>query len=420
MKEKELLQILLQEFSDRLGRLDELVERTEHFPDAPNKIKVAIGMRRAGKTFFLYQQILKLIKNGVNISRILYINLEDDRLLPMNHIKFAMLVEEFYTLYPQNHDRLCYLFFDEIQNIDNWPSVIRRFQDSLNVEIFLSGSSAKLLSKEIATSLRGRSLATEIWPYSFNEFMRARKIELKLKPFGQKAKNLLTNLFMQYLSNGGFPELTAYQADVRQQTLQEYVDVAIYRDIIERHGVKNSSLIKYMILSLINNTSKPFAVNKFYNNSKSQGYKIAKDILYDYADYIEDAYLAFFVSLWDRSIRKVQTNPKKTYCIDPGLVRAVTLDYERDLGKLFENVIYLELRRMGCQINYYLTAERFEVDFLVQSRQGKRKLFQVAWELDDEKTLLREKRALEAAITELGIEGELISLESFLRYGIKI
>ena len=420
MTEQIILPILLGEFYDKLQHLKGLVMRDAQFPDAPNKIKVAIGMRRAGKTYFVYQHILKLIKQGISKTCLLYINFEDDRLLPLDSQKLAKLVDAFYSLYPENHDKKCYLFFDEIQNVDNWPLVIRRLHDSKNVEIFLTGSSAKLLSKEISTSLRGRSLAIEIWPYSFKEFMRAKKITIDQSLFDKKTQDQLVQVFQQYLSEGGFPEVTSYTSDIRQQTLQDYLDVVIYRDIIERHQVKNPTLIKYMILSMIRNAGKPFALNKFYNDAKSQGYHIGKDILYEYAEHIEDAYLAFFVSLHDNSIRKVQTNPKKLYAIDPGMARALTLDYNNDLGRLFENVVYLDLKRLGCKINYYLTSERYEIDFLTQTADGHKKFFQAVWHMDDKNTLEREQRALQAGMNELKIDGEILTLDSYLRYGIKI
>jgi predicted AAA+ superfamily ATPase len=157
MNEQLILKTLLGEFHDKLERLEGLVNRNTQFPEAPGKIKIAMGMRRAGKTFFSYQTILKLIEQGLPKSSILYINFEDDRLLPLNQLKLAKLVEAFYSIYPENHERKCYLFLDEIQNIDDWPLVIRRLHDSKNIEIYLTGSSAKLLSKEIATGLRGRS-----------------------------------------------------------------------------------------------------------------------------------------------------------------------------------------------------------------------------------------------------------------------
>ena len=415
-----MLQILLGEFQDKLTLLKDIIIRAAQFPDAPNKIKVAIGMRRAGKTYFLYQHILKMLSVGISKTAILYINFEDDRLLPLNEQKLAKLVESFYSLYPENYDRKCYLFFDEIQNVSNWPIVIRRIHDTKNAEIFLTGSSAKLLSKEIATSLRGRSLAIEIWPYSFNEFIIAKQVSIDQSLYDKKTQDKLTQLFHHYLSEGGFPEIISFDPGIKQQTLQEYLDVVIYRDIIERHNIKNPTLIKYMILSMIHNVGKPFAVNKFYIDLKSQGFQIGKDILYEYADHIEDAYLAFQVPIYDKSIRKTYTNPKKIYAIDPGMIRALTLDYEEDLGRLFENIVYLDLKRLGCKVSYYLTSERHEIDFIAQTPRGHKKFFQIAWDMEDANTMEREKRALQEGIKELRIDGEIITLDSYLCEGIKL
>lgn len=420
MNESLVIPILLGEFYDKLNLLKDIVVRDAQFPNAPNKIKVAIGMRRTGKTYFLYQQILKMINDGISKREILFINFEDDRLLPLNATKLAALVDAFYSLYPENHNKKCYFFFDEIQNVDNWPIVIRRLHDTKNVEIFLTGSSAKLLSKEIATSLRGRTLAIEIWPYSFNEFIRAKKVSIDRSLYDKKTQDRLSQLFHQYLSIGGFPEIISYDPDVKHKTLQEYLDVVIYRDIIERHNVKNPSVIKYMILSMIHNVSRPFAVNKFYNDIKGRGYHIGKDILYEYADHIEDAYLAFAESIYDKSIRKTHTNPKKLYAIDPGMVRSLTLDFESDLGRLFENVVYLDLKRLGCKINYYYTHERYEIDFIAQTPRGHKKFFQVTWDMQDSETMLREERALQRGMKELDIEGEIITLDSYLRNGIML
>lgn len=419
MNAQTILHTLLGEFYDKLKLLSSLVPREARFPNAPGKIKVAIGMRRSGKTYFFYQQILKMLQEGVDRTAILYLNLEDDRLLPLEEQKLAQLVEAFYALYPENHERKCYLFLDEIQNVQNWPIVIRRLHDSKNAEIFLTGSSAKLLSKEIATNLRGRSLAVEIWPYSFHEYLKAKKISIDRALFDKKTLDKLSQQFHHYLSEGGFPEITAFDPDVKQKTLQEYLDVAIYRDLIERHQIKNPSIIKYMILSMMHNVGKPFAINKFYNDLKNQGYAISKDQLYQYVEHIEDAFLAFAVPIYDPSIRKVHSNPKKIYAIDTGMARALTLEYEKDFGRLFENVVYLDLRRSGYKVNYYLTQERYEIDFLAQTPQGKKKLFQVVWNMQDAKTQEREERALQAGMKQLKIEGSIVTLESYLRQGLE-
>ncbi len=418
MQELSILQTLLQEFREKLNSLCDMTPREAVFPDVPNKIKVAIGMRRSGKTYFLFQKILQLLDQGTPFSQILYINFEDDRLYPLDREKLAHLIEAFYSLYPENHQKKCYLFLDEIQNAADWPLVIRRFHDSKNVEIFLTGSSAKLLSKEIATSLRGRSLALEIWPFSFQEFLMAKHISIDPTFFGKETYDRLAQCFQQYLLEGGFPEVTTYEPDVRQQTLQEYIDIVLYRDIIERHEIKHPSLMKYMILSMIHNVSNPFSINKFYNECRNRGFKIAKDILYDYVDYIEDAYLVFPVSFHDKSVRRVQANPKKIYAIDPGIIRSLTLEQDGDFGKLFENVVYLDLRRKRCSIHYYLTEERYEIDFVAQSFEGQKKLFQVVWDINHPETRKREERALEAGMRELRADGEIVTLESYLRNGL--
>lgn len=411
----DVLSLLLGEFYAKLEGLKGLVVREAKFPYAPGKIKVAIGMRRSGKTYFLYQEILKMMEEGIPRAAILYINFEDDRLLPLDAETLAKLVDAFYGLYPENHERKCYLFFDEIQNVEEWPLVVRRLHDTKNVEIFLTGSSSKLLSKEIASSLRGRSLAIEIWPYSFYEFMQANTISIESALYDKRTQDRLKKAFNAYLINGGFPEITHYDAEAKQKTLQEYIDVVIYRDIIERHTIKNPHLIKYMISSMIHNVGKPFAINKFYNDVKSRGYQIAKDSLYDYSEHIEDAYLAFQLPISDHSIRHIHTNPKKLYAIDPGIVRALTLDYEKDLGRLFENVIYLDLRRLGYKVEYYLTKERYEIDFLARTPKGAKKFFQVCWDTGDPSTLEREQRALEAGMEEQQIDGEIVTLEAYLK-----
>ncbi len=418
MTEDTVMQVLVGEFHDKLAMLDGVVRREASFHDASNKIKVAMGMRRSGKTYFLFQQMRTLLASGVPLSRILYINFEDDRLLPLDRDKLAHLVEAWYSLYPENHDVYCYLFLDEIQNVSEWPVVVRRLHDTKKAEIFLSGSSSKLLSKEIASSLRGRSLATEIWPFSFSEFMVANDAVVDKKLYGKKTQDIVTKLFRRYLGEGGFPEVTAYEADVRIQTLQQYIDIVLYRDIVERHAIKNPALIKYMILSLIHNVGTLFSINKFYNEVKGRGYKTGKDVLYEYAEHIEDAYVAFFVPLYNRSMRKVQTNPKKVYAIDPGMVRAVTLNTDGDWGRIFENIVYLDLRRRGCTVSYYITKELYEIDFVAVSPNGTKTCYQVVWDDDDTQTADREQRAITAASQELNIDGHIITCDSYLRNGI--
>lgn len=410
----ELLQSLQGEFFQRLSRMSGLITRDVCFPVAPKAIKVAIGMRRTGKTTFLLQKIQELLTTGVDQNSILYLNCEDDRLQPLGFQGLSKLIEAFYACYPENFDRKCHIFLDEIQSVDQWPAIVRRLHDTKDVELYLTGSSAKLLSKEIATTLRGRSLAVEIWPISFGEYLCAQNIAEKSRYFDAKRRAELTQAFYKYLSDGGFPGVIGLDGAERRNTLQEYLQVALYRDIAERHKIHNLIALKATIQIMLHNIARPFSILKLHNTLKEQGIALSRETLHDYAACIEDAYLAFSVPLFSDSARKVQSNPKKLYAIDPGLVRSTTLNYERDLGRLFENIIYLDLRRRGFTVSYYLTQERFEVDFLAQSADGEKRLFQVAWGIDNDDTKFRELRALEVAKAELGVEGELITLETYL------
>lgn len=410
-----ILSILLEEFYEKLDEVKQSTPRTAAFGDAENLVKVAIGMRRAGKTYFALQKVLALLEQGIPLESILYINFEDDRLLPMDHKAMGKLIDTFYTLFPENHSRTTYLFFDEVQNIPEWALVIRRLFDSKKAQLYITGSSAKLLSKEIATSLRGRSIETEIWPFSFLEFLDAHKQTIPKAPFGKKALDLLRQHLLTYLDIGGFPGVQPLHPAARLQTLQGYVETVILRDIIERHKVTNVQLLRYMITTLIKNAAAPFSINKFYNDIKSQGYKVGKDTLYTYLSYVEDAYLLFAVPHFSESIRELQTTPKKIYVIDSGLLRANTFSQADNFGKEFENLIYVDLRRQGKDVYYYKTKSGYEVDFVVTSKNEKPKLLQVAWDINDPETLEREERALRDAESELGIPGELIDLQEYLR-----
>lgn len=411
----DLLEDLLLEFKNKLGQMNASVRRDLVFPEVTNKIKVAIGIRRCGKTYLCLQTIQEYLQKGVPLSRILYINFEDDRLLPLTQEKLSGLIEAFYTLYPENHEQLCYLFLDEIQNAENWPIVVRRFFDTRKVDIYLTGSSSKLLSKEIATSLRGRAITLEVWPFSFKEYLVAKHVEIPSRLGTKQSFDVMRENLLNYLEIGGFPEITGLSFDLRIQILQNYVDVVVFRDITERYGITNITLIKYLIKTLIGNMSTRFSVNKYYNDLKSNGISVSKNTLHDYLIYIEDAFLIFSVPLYSESLRKVQTTPKKIYAVDSGLYYAYTSSFSKNLGRVFENFIYIMLRRAAREVFYYVTKSGYEVDFLAKSLNGNKILYQVVWDMDDPQTMAREQRALAEAKNELGVDGEIITLKSYLK-----
>lgn len=403
---------------ENLARLARPLNRRSLRLQAPGeRVAVAIGMRRAGKTCLMIQAMQDLLAQGCPASSILFLNFEDDRLQPLGPEGAAGIVDAFYAFAPENHDRMTHLFLDEIHALPEWSRLVRRLQDTRKVRLYLTGSSAKLLSREIATELRGRSLATEVWPYSFSEWLSAdpgegRK-DLPKPPYGQRTLDGLLPLLTAYLDGGGFPEVRSLDALQRLRILQDHVDVVVFRDVVERHGITNLPLARYLIRSLLRNVGRSLSINKLHNDLRSQGRSVSKDALYAYVDHFEDAFLCFAVPLHASSTRKAATAPKKVYAVDPGLAAAFRMG-TADLGQRFENLVYLDLRRMGGEVSYYLTASSREVDFLVQWPDGRKELVQVCWDLRDPATLQREREALEEAQAELGLEGRVVTPASYL------
>jgi len=409
-----LLETLIEDFHSKLNETRHNVLRDFSFPKTEKMIKVAVGMRRSGKTYFLYQHIHQLLKQKIPLEAILYLNFEDDRLLPMNQKTMAELIESFYSLYPENHHRQCYLLLDEVQNIEEWQLVVRRFFDTKNIQIYITGSSAKLLSKEIATSLRGRSISIEIWPYNFHEYLLAHSVEISKKPAGKKTLDILGKHFSDFLQTGGFPAVQELPENIHRETLQNYVETVVFRDVIERYRVTNIAFLKYLTHTLLKNFSSIFSLNKFYNDVKSQGYQIAKDTIYNYLSYLEDTYLIATVPIFTESFRQSQVNPRKIYVVDNGLIQANIFTQSDNVGRLFENQIYLDLRRQGKKIFYYKTKSGYEIDFITEESNGKREIIQATWDLSDIKTREREERALAEAEQELHIKGKIIDRNSYI------
>lgn len=406
-----LLEYIITDFHER--KLPDLTRRETALPCITGKVDTVIGMRRAGKTYFLYQAMQDQLKLGLAKEKLLYINFDDERLLPLNTNQLHLITEVYYRMFPEFKNEKCYFFFDEIQNVPGWERFVRRLLDTENVHLSLTGSSAKLLSKEIATTLRGRAITTEIFPFSFREALRYENPDLKLSSkLGEKARSLMANRMRRFLMRGGFPEVQSLQEQYRPRILQEYVDVVILRDIIERYHVTNTQALRAMVRHLLAAPATLFSVNKFYNDLKSQGMSCTKDTLHDYLDYLHDAYLVYPITIFTRSERVRRTNPRKVYIIDTGLINAFLHQPQSDWGHLLENFVYLELRRLGLKIEYYRTKENIEVDFITTTLQGEKALYQVALNLNDAATREREIRALELAMKECRIEiAKIITLD---------
>ncbi len=405
-----LIEHLISDFQER--DLPRMQAREAKLPQIPGKIDAIVGMRRVGKTSLLYQVMQQQLAQGLPKKNILYMNFDDERLLPLTVDRLHLIPDTYYRMFPELKKERCYFFLDEIQNIDGWERFVRRLLDTENVQLAITGSSSKLLSKEIATALRGRALTTEVFPYSFKETLIHENptFSFAASP-GAQARAWLANRARQFLQLGGFPEVQGLAEEYRIKILQEYVDVVILRDIIERYNVANVQVLRAMVRSLLAAPAALFSVNKFYNDLRSQGISCSKNDLYDYLDYLHDAYLIFPISICARSVRVQRTNPRKVYLIDAGLIHAFLHQPHADFGHLLENWVYLELRRQGFKVEYFRTQKGAEVDFIATSNRGEQALYQVALNLDDARTRAREIRALEDAMQELRIsESKIVTL----------
>ncbi|GAB4224145.1 MAG: ATP-binding protein [Gammaproteobacteria bacterium] len=367
----------------------------------PKKASICIGVRRSGKSTYLFQCIEKLLADGIAKEQIVYINFFDDRLHGLQRNNLHLILDVYYQLYPEHKDnKTVYYFFDEIQVCEGWEAFVDRLLRTEKCEIYITGSSAKMLSKEIATRMRGRSLSWEMFPFSFKEFLAHKKINPAL-PLSTKKKAFVRKGFEQFWMNGGFPEVTELGKQTRIRVHQEYFHSILFNDLIERHNITHPKALTDLAYWLIDNIGSMYTINRLANYLKSLGHKIPKQSVSQYIEWFEDAYFLFTIRIFDASLAKANTNPKKIYCIDHAIITSIASDILVNSGHLLENVVFVALRRQHSKIYYYKTRTGKEVDFIIQTDKRKRLLIQVSETLIDEQTRKREVDALTEAMHEI-------------------
>jgi predicted AAA+ superfamily ATPase len=369
----------------------------------PGKATAVIGMRRAGKTTFLHQLRRERHERGIERVRLPYINFEDERLAELRAQDLHLLIEEYYRRFPALRGREMVTWcFDELQVVAGWERFIRRLLDTEKVEVFLSGSSAALLSREIATAMRGRAWEVVIHPFSFEESLRHHGHTVPPLPdfLPASERSALERAFLDYLAAGGFPEVQGLDTPTRLQLLRDYVDVALLRDVVERHGVTNVVGLRWLVRHLLGHPAAMFSVEKFYAALKSQGIAISKDTVHQLLGFLEDCFLIRTVRVETASERRRMVNPRKAYPVDPGLIPVFDRSGRANLGHALETAVQVELERRGMSVSYVRTRQGYEVDLLAGSPTGEAALIQVCADLDDPATRERKVRALLAAAVE--------------------
>jgi len=373
--------------------LPKLMPRDISINLAADFIATITGPRRAGKTYLCFQLMNHLTSEGVSRENILYVNFEDEKLLGAEAKDMELLMDAFYELSNLDKKQNIYLFFDEIQNVKDWDAWIRRIHDTQkNVKLILTGSSSKMLSREVSTKLRGRILNHEVFPLSFREYLSWKNAPYNLKTLSEsKDRYEVKKQYNEFLVGGGYPAVVLSQTP-KEAILQSYYESMIFKDIVERHGIKDVKKLRLLANLLFELTSRELSYNKLANKLKSLGFSTSKNTIIEHISHFEDAYLFFQNLKYDYSVTKQLGSIKKLYCIDNGLLNAVSFKFAEDTGRLMENLAYVELRRRGKRVYYY--KNKAECDFLIQEKNKVVSAIQVTCTLNEE----NEKREINGLI----------------------
>ena len=369
----------------------------------PGKAAVCIGPRRAGKSTFLFQRVQKLLDRGVPRENILYLNFFDDRLRHLRHDGLGSVPDAYFSLHPEKKNtETVHCFFDEIQVVPGWEPFVDRLMRTENCEVYITGSSARMLSREIATQMRGRALSWEIFPFTFREFLDFRGID-GAGPLSTRRRLLVRKAFDEYWERGGFPEVAGLDRALRVRIHQEYWGAMLFRDLVERHDVSHPRAVADLAHRLVDNAASLYSVNRLTGYLQSLGHRAPKSAVSDYVQWFEDAFFLFTVRLFDASFARADANPKKIYCVDHALVRSVGSGVLVNAGHLLENLVFMALRRRTPEICYFKSGNGREVDFVARLPDGSRVLVQACESLADPRTRRCEMGALRRAMAELGL-----------------
>lgn len=366
----------------------------------PGKATAVVGMRRAGKTTFLHQLRQEFLAAGADPSRAPCVSFEDERLTGLEGRHLDLLLDEHQRLSTTEPGASPVMWcFDEIQLAPGWERFVRRLLDTEAVQVFVTGSSAALLSREIATALRGRAWQVLMHPFGFDEALRHRGVEVpeRTDVLPRKERVRLEREFAAWLVAGGFPEAQGLDAAARHRLLRDYVDVAVLRDVVERHGVGNVTGLRWLVRQLLGNAGGSFSVEKFHAALRSQGIAISRDTVHQLLGYLEDCFLVRVVWMESHSERQRMVNPRKAYPVDAGLIPVFDRTGRANVGHALETAVFIELERRRLDVSYVRTGQGYEVDFLARRADGRRELIQVCADASDRGAAERELRALVAA-----------------------
>lgn len=379
--DKEIFKILIIEGQELL---QEVKLNRRHFNFEEQGRYVLVGVRQAGKSYLLYQRAQMMLEAGHSIHEIVYINFDDERLMGMKAEDFDLILQAYNSMY----DRTPILFFDEIQNIAGWEHFARRLANQ-KFMVFITGSNAKMLSQDIATTLGARYFDERVFPYSFPEYLEAKGLNLKKEWLHSKQRNTVQLLFSEYYRWGGFPELIMY--DNKRHWLNGLYEKILLGDVIQHNGIKNSQALRLAVKRLAESVGQPVAYNRLANLVKATGISTNTASIIDYIRYVKEACLMFTLDNYASKFVEKETT-KKHYFSDNGLLGIFKNSAD---ASMLENICAIELYKRynadDVSRHLYYYNRNVEIDFYIPEE---RTAIQVSYSIADEETRKREVNAL--------------------------
>ncbi len=394
METEKIIKVI--DFWNEFSRSGNLKDRSvlDNINFKTKEITDIIGPRRCGKS-----SILKLVIKKLNLkNNYIFMNFEDPFFIEN---KKPLIIEELISVFQQYFNRqLDYLFFDEIQQIDQWEKAIRKLRDLGSYKIFITGSNSGLMESDLSTLLTGRHLSYKIFPLDFKEYLNFKNIRITGNKDLILNKQKILKQFDNFMQTGGFPEIVLTE---NMELARTYFYDILQKDIIRKYDIRQKLILERIALYMISNSSKIISIESLKN-----AYDISYELANSYLEYIKSAFLIFDISQFGYSVKKQQKSMKKYYSIDTGMLNAVSYSFSEDRGRILENMVCLALKNSKKQFYYYKTQNNTEIDFVVSENLKITELIQVCWDLSDLKTREREIKSLVYAMKELKLSNSKI------------
>jgi len=371
------------------------------------QIVVITGARRAGKSFLMRQLIKSLISDGISRNNILMVNFEDPRFTELD----TKILQKIYEVYLEflNPKGDVFIFLDEVQEVSGWEKWVRTIYELKKAKLVISGSNAKLLSAELSTLLTGRHIDLEVFPLSFQEYLVFNGLDLKDKLDFAGKRVEIERLFIKYLEWGGFPEVVL--SDEKKKLLFHYFEDIVNKDLVKRYKIRKPAKLNSLAKFYLTNISSSITFN-----SLEKFLSVSADTVEKFSHYFEDTYLVFFLKRFSFKVKEQEKSPRKVYAIDTGLANVLGFRFSRNLGRLAENIIFVELLRKktlgenNLEFYYWRNSQNKEVDFIIKENLKVSKALQICWEMNRPETRTREIKPLLKVMEKLKInEGFIIT-----------